>query len=85
METKIKEGCNYAAIKMLARKHGYKVIDKIEGNYKYVKTLVKGNQHIWVVYGNDYCIKWQTAQLINNHFTNHKKYKSLVRALKRKY
>ena len=59
---------------------GYKItVDK----YGHLKSMENGNRHIWPILINRYDIGFQTADLINGYYCNHRKYKSLINALNR--
>jgi len=46
--------------------------------------FTKGQRHIWSIYElRTYTASWQTADLIDNRFTNHQAYESLTEALRR--
>lgn len=54
-------------------------------SFGHLYNLINGNRYIWPIMFNsrDLNIGLQTADIINNKFTNHKKFKSLKEALDR--
>jgi hypothetical protein len=77
--------CDYETVQQLASEYGYNTIHKIENNCFYVDNLVKNNRVIWSILFSrqDLTMGWQTADIINGSYNNHKKFESLIDALNR--
>jgi hypothetical protein len=70
--------------KALAEEMGYICEYHIENNYIYLSNFIKDNRHIWQCIDRLMCgVVWQTADLIDGHYINHKKYNCLLAAMMR--
>ncbi|AUR86151.1 hypothetical protein NVP1083O_05 [Vibrio phage 1.083.O._10N.286.52.B9] len=75
---------DYDELKALAESAGYSVIDEIECNCLYIGSFVNGNRVVWKTINRlTLSTRWQTADLINGHYTNHLLFNNLTDALKR--
>ncbi|AUS02240.1 hypothetical protein NVP2096O_05 [Vibrio phage 2.096.O._10N.286.48.B5] len=75
---------DYDELKALAESVGYSVIDKIEYNCLYVGSFESGNRVVWKTFNSFTMVtQWQTADLINGHYTNHLLFNNLTDALQR--
>tara|TARA_Y100001956_G_C4090371_1_gene172666 strand:+ start:349 stop:636 length:288 start_codon:yes stop_codon:yes gene_type:complete len=79
-----KKAKDFDAVAAVAACHGYNVDGEIENGYIYATRFSKGNRRIWQ------CIDrrmgglvWQTADLIDGYYRNHKKFKNLSLAFLR--
>ena len=72
------------ARKVLADEMGYTCEYRIENNCIYLSNFTKDNRHIWQCTDRSMGgVVWQTADLIDRHYTNHKKYNCLLAAMMR--
>lgn len=70
---------NYHEVKELAESYGYKVIDKVECGVIWYGAFTLGVRNIWSLTNG----RFQTADLIDGSYTNHKPCSSLEEALSR--
>lgn len=63
-----------------AEREGYELTLK-EGAH--IDSLTKANRTVWVILLDRYNFGWQTADLIDGYYCNHRKYKVLINALNR--
>lgn len=69
---------DYFDVKKIVEEAGYTIQDKLENGYIWYDYFVKGVRHIWL-----YREGFQTADLIDGKYCNHKPCKTFAQALER--
>lgn len=73
-----------AAVAAVAKCHGYTVDGEIENGYIYATRFSKGNRKVWRCIDRHMGgLVWQTADLVDNCYRNHKKFTNLSLAFLR--
>lgn len=68
----------------LAEQFGYTTELRKENNYLYADRFKKENRHIWCCLDRSMGgVVWQTADLVDGYYQNHKKFDTLTSALER--
>ena len=68
-----------------ARDRGYTIEHKVENGHPLVSSFIKDSRHVWsiLIDRHELVMGWQTADLINGYYTNHKMFDVLTNELNR--